>query len=467
MASIRKRGGTFHITVSLGVDENYRQVRKFTTYEPPHGLTDKQALKAARDYAREFELKCRGLTAYDENMTLSELCAWYYENIAPNRIRQRTLENFSYRLNMWVLPKLGQKKLKELKPAMLAAHFSELMKSGGASVAYRVRSDFDLKKAIAERGSTYRELDRQHIAAKSTTSHIANGGNAAQASCERICAYLNIPLDTAFEIVSEHNPLTANTVKGAQANLSAVFSAAVKAEIIKTNPLANVDLPQVGEIDRPVLNLGQAQILLSNLKNIEHISVRAILITELFTGARTGELRALTWNDINLDTGYIDICKSADQKGRVTPPKTKSSVRIIRIDAVLINFLRQYRQEQSKQITAAGSRWTDNNLVFPNLTGGYLSSCLANRAIKDCIQGTDITPTLHAHSLRHSFASILIDSGANVKTVQDALGHSSSSITLDIYSHSFAEARAKATAAVSLAITAGNSDLLALPGTAE
>ncbi|GHU44836.1 hypothetical protein FACS1894111_12690 [Clostridia bacterium] len=462
MASIRKRSETYHITVSLGVDENYKQVRKFTTFTPPHGLTEKQGKKAAQEYARTFELNCKGLTAYDENMTLSELCEWYYTAVAPQRLRARSLENFRYRLDLWVLPKLGNKRLRDLKPAMLATHFTELQKSGGAQVKYRVRPEFNLKATITAHGLTYRELDRQKVSCKSTTSHIANGGECNKTTAESISGYLGIVLDTAFEVVSEHNPLTANTVKGTQANLSAVFTAAVRAEIIKVNPLANVDLPQVGEIERPALTPEQAKIFLSRLSTVEHIAVRALLVTELFTGARTGELRALTWQDINLDIGTIDISKSVDTKGRVTPPKTKSSVRIIRIDALLIGFLHQYREQQDAQIIDLGSRWIDNNIVFPNLTGGYLNACLANRILKKLITGTDIDPNLHTHSLRHSFASILIDSGANVKTVQDALGHSSSGVTLDIYSHSFAEARARATQAVSLAITGGE-QLIQLP----
>ncbi|MDR1320944.1 MAG: site-specific integrase [Gracilibacteraceae bacterium] len=453
MASIRKRGETYHIAVSLGVDENFKQVRKYTTFDPPHGMTVKQAKKAADEYAREFELKCKGLTAYDENMTLTELCAWYYENIAPNRIRERTQENSRYRLDLWVLPKLGKKKLRDLKPAVLAAHFAEMLKSGGARTRYRTRSDFDLKAAITAKGLSYRELERQGVCSRVT--RIAGGG-ATQETCQRICDYLDIPLSTAFEERTEHRPLSANTVKCTQTSLSAVFSAAVKAEIITQNPLANVDPPTVGEIDQPVLTPDQARLVRSRLEAVEHISVGALLITALYTGARTGELRALKWSDVNLDAGFIDICKSVDHKGRVTQPKTRSSKRVRPIDqAYHVKFLRQYRARQAAQILAAGSRWTDNKLVFPNLTGGYLSATLANKILKSVIQDMDIPQTLHAHSLRHSFASIAIDSGANVKTVQDALGHSSSSITLDIYAHSFAAAQARATEAVSLAITGG------------
>jgi integrase len=265
-----------------------------------------------------------------------------------------------------------------------------------------------------------------------------------------------------FEVIQENAALATNTVKGAQSALNTIFNAAVKTEIMTANPLQNVDMPRMGEIDRPALTTEQARVFLANLSNIEHIGVRAILITELFTGARTGELRSLLWSDVNLhladamgEYGLVSIAKSVDNKNRVTPPKTKSSNRIIKIDGFLLLFLRQYRQAQAEQITAAGSRWRDNNLVFPSLTGGYMSANLPTKIVKRCIKGTDIPPTLHAHSMRHSFASILIDSGSNVKTIQDALGHASSRMTLDTYTHSFAEARAKATQAVSLAITGG------------
>jgi len=238
--------------------------------------------------------------------------------------------------------------------------------------------------------------------------------------------------------------------------LSAIFTAAVKAEIITKTPLANVESPKLGEIDRPALTPEQARLFISRLADVRHTSVKALLITELMTGARTCELRALTWDDINLDNGFIYIRKSVDNKNRITPPKTKPAARTTKLDAILNNFLIQYKRSQDEQIKEMSSLWIDKNLVFPNLNGDYLGVSFANKTLKNIIKDTDIPQTLHAHSLRHSFASILIDSGANVKIVQDALGHSSSQVTLDIYSHSFESARAKAMEAVSIAVTGGN-----------
>jgi integrase len=321
MASIRKRGETYHITVSLGVDENYKQERKFTTYTPPHGLTPKQGKKAAQEYARVFELKCNGLTAYDENMTLSELCEWYFKNIAPNRTKERTIENNIWRLNHYVLPKLGRKKLKELKPAMLAAHFTDIRKNGGYGVKYRIRGDYDLKAAIHARGETYLSFIGDEWNNWRAISNIIRGYAIRRETGERITERLGIPFEMAFEVIRENAALAPNTVKGVQMALNTVFNAAVKAEIMTINPLTNVDMPKVGEIYRPSLTTEQARVFLRNLSNVKHIGVRAILITELFTGARTGELRALTWDDVNLhlvdamgEYGLVNISKSADNK---------------------------------------------------------------------------------------------------------------------------------------------------------
>ena len=350
---------------------------------------------------------------------------------------------------------------------MLAAHFMELGKSGGYGIKYRVRADYDLKAAIHATGHSYRSFMGEDNHLHTHITQMSKGSNIRRKTGERITKRLGVPFDTVFELIQESASLAPVTVKGAQSALNAIFNAAVKAEIITVNPLNNVDMPKIGDIERPALTSEQARLFLGNLSSIEHIGVRAILVTLLFTGARTGELRALVWSDVNLhladavgEYGLISISKGVDDKNRIAPPKTKSSNRIIKIDGVLLAFLRHYRQAQAEQITAAGSRWIDKDLVFPSLTGDYMSANLPTKIVKRCIRGTDIDPKLHAHSMRHSFASILIDSGANVKTVQDALGHSSSRMTLDTYTQSFAEARAKATQAVSLAITGGDNLLI-------
>ena len=71
MATINKRGNTFQIVVSLGLDVNGKKIRKTTTYKPPENTTPKKAEKLAQEFAVEFERKCRGLSSLNENMRFS------------------------------------------------------------------------------------------------------------------------------------------------------------------------------------------------------------------------------------------------------------------------------------------------------------------------------------------------------------------------------------------------------------
>jgi integrase len=116
----------------------------------------------------------------------------------------------------------------------------------------------------------------------------------------------------------------------------------------------------------------------------------------------------------------------------------------LKIAPFLLSFLIQHRRDVEYLAAGMGSAWTDKNLVFPNPQGGYLHNSAYARAIKNIIAGTDIPPATHAHSLRHTFASLMIKDGTDIKSVQESLGHGSAKMTLDIYAHSFAEARAEA-----------------------
>ena len=88
MATISKRKGAYQIIVSLGYDEAGKQIRKTTTYRIPEGTTPKKAEKLVKEYAMEFEKKCKGMIDLDENMKYSELSELYFKNYAPNKLKE-------------------------------------------------------------------------------------------------------------------------------------------------------------------------------------------------------------------------------------------------------------------------------------------------------------------------------------------------------------------------------------------
>lgn len=161
---------------------------------------------------------------------------------------------------------------------------------------------------------------------------------------------------------------------------------------------------------------------------------RAAFETLYYCGLRSGELRGLTWTDIDFMNKELSVNKNITtnldgKKYIVTSPKTKSSYRIIPMPDVLVEDLRKLRQEQDNY-----SGFNNNWYVF----GSYEplgKSRLRTRKNKNCeLAGVK---QIRIHDFRHSCASLLINNGANIKLVASYLGHAKIEETLNTYAHMF------------------------------
>lgn len=455
MASITKRGKSYLIQVSMP-DGQGGYARKSSTYTPPPGSTPTQARRGAERYAVEFEEKCKGLLSYNENMTLDELQAWYMSDIAPNRLKEQTADVNTRFYELYLQPILGRYKLKQLTPVVLDGAFKQIRASGGTREYYILISVDKLRDALYAVNGTYRKMAVAGVISVDRMTLIARGGRTLKAKAQGIADYCQIPLDALFTPAIVE-PLCSNTVKKIQHTLGALLSTATQKGIIRYNPMINTEPIKASEIDRPIMNMEQARLFLTRLEKLGNMSVRALLVTALFTGMRSGELRALQWPDIDTQHGLINVYRNLDDKSRATTTKTKASTRIVQIDIRLAAFLEHYHREQQGYIDAMHGRIADNCIVFPAITTGkHMNRGYPNKVIKSLIRDTDIPADLHLHSLRHCFTSILINNGADAKKVQAALGHSRVTTTLDIYSHIFAETLARSLEGVSLALTDGD-----------
>lgn len=126
MATITKRGDAFRIKVSLGYDENKKQIVKSTTFVPPKGTTPKKAQKLAEEYAFEFERHCKGYTQLNENMRFSELADWYFENYAPVELKEGTVYNYKSAYNNHIKPVLGNVRVKDINTPRLTQFVQSL-----------------------------------------------------------------------------------------------------------------------------------------------------------------------------------------------------------------------------------------------------------------------------------------------------------------------------------------------------
>lgn len=182
------------------------------------------------------------------------------------------------------------------------------------------------------------------------------------------------------------------------------------------------------------------------LKFIEAIKgndLEMLFITALDTGLRQGELFALTWNDIDLKNKVVYVNKTfkrirntttGEYENIIQSPKTKKGVRVVPLPYHLIDKLNHHRLNQKALKLKVANLYEDNNLVFCNTFGKYLDSGNVLKKFKKILKDNDI-PTRKFHDLRHTYATRLFELGEEAKTVQELLGHSNISITLDTYTH--------------------------------
>lgn len=168
-----------------------------------------------------------------------------------------------------------------------------------------------------------------------------------------------------------------------------------------------------------------------------------LFITALDTGLRQGELFALTWNDIDLKNKVVYVNKTfkrirntttGEYENIIQSPKTKKGVRVVPLPYHLIDKLNHHRLNQKALKLKVANLYEDNNLVFCNTFGKYLDSGNVLKKFKKILKDNDI-PTRKLHDLRHTYATRLFELGEEAKTVQELLGHSNISITLDTYTH--------------------------------
>ena len=156
---------------------------------------------------------------------------------------------------------------------------------------------------------------------------------------------------------------------------------------------------------------------------------------DLATGLRRGELLGLKWTDIDLDRGVLKIQRAISrQNGKVVeaPLKTKNAYRTLPLSADAIDVLKAQKNK------VGSSEW-----VFPSPTGDPMSPDSVLHMLQRVLKRAGL-PRIRFHDLRHTFATMALQNGVDVKTVSSMLGHYSAGFTLDTYAHVTTDAQLKA-----------------------
>jgi integrase len=176
--------------------------------------------------------------------------------------------------------------------------------------------------------------------------------------------------------------------------------------------------------------------------------LHALWVLMVTTGLRVGEAIALTWDDVDIDKHHQLTIRRALQRQRgkgltFVEPKTARSRRTIPLIPGTCGTLKRHRTRQLKDRLAAGSAWLDNNLIFRTRLGGPLDSGNVYESFQRVLKRAGL-PRIRVHDLRHTCATYLLSQGADIRTIQDILGHSTSTLTLKTYLHVMPAARREA-----------------------
>ena len=151
----------------------------------------------------------------------------------------------------------------------------------------------------------------------------------------------------------------------------------------------------------------------------------------LATGCRINEALALSWSDIDLDNAVVHITKTLNYKQETNSPKSKTSLRDIDIDQATVSMLKQYRLRQTKEAWKIGK---SESIVFSDFIHEYPNNRTLQTRLRTHFKRAKVT-NIGFHGFRHTHASLLLNSGIPYKELQHRLGHSTLSMTMDIYSH--------------------------------
>ncbi|HHV03555.1 MAG TPA: site-specific integrase [Bacteroidales bacterium] len=378
---VRKRGNRWYYYFDLGkVDGKRKKVERVG------GSTKREAEAALRKALQEYENA--GLFFEPSDISVADYMDYWLKNYVEMNCKFNTIDGYTRIVNNHIKPAIGSYKLKSITPAVLQQFMNE-KSNRGFSKSYLV------------------------------------------------------------------NMLTV---------LSGSFKAAVYPyEFIRDNPMQYVKLPKNNnrkyDTDRKVITSDEFKKIIERFPegNTFHIPLQIAY----HTGVRIGECCALTWDDVDLDNGTISINKIILKKEKKQwyfgTTKTESSVRTIPIGGTLVNILKRHRKWQLENRLKYGQYYynyyvtkddrvygSDGLTDFKSTDQPVHFVCTAESGklvtpdtVKYCsrVINYELLIQFNFHALRHTHATLLIENGANMKDVQERLGHSRLATTMDTYTH--------------------------------
>lgn len=450
MAQITKRTGkngkvSYLIRVSAGYGVDGKQRKQSMTWTPPEGLTPKKIEKQLQIEALRFEEAVNAGTSQDGTMKFAAFAEKWLVEYARKQLKIKTVSGYEA-----LLPRINQAighiKLKDLKTGHLNTFYNNLQEEGMRRDT-KCKARVDLQALLKKRCITSAELSEKSGICLYSLRRALRGENVNTETAAAVAKTLEMPRSELFEEIAKSDTLNANTVRGYHRLISSILSKAVKWGFIPFNPAVNAELPKMETKEAAHLDEADARKLLQLLQT-EPIKYRAAITFDLLSGLRRGELLGLRWSDVDFENETITIVQTssyAKGKGIYTDtPKNKTSSRPLKLSRSAFLILREYKEWQDKQKELCGDRWKDKDRrIFTTDEGAPIHPDALSKWFRDFANKCGF-PNVHIHSLRHTYASLMISEGTPLVVVSRRLGHAQVSTTANIYAHVIQSADEKA-----------------------
>lgn len=445
MATIEKRGNTYRIRASSGYTVGGKQIRPSISWTPDPGLSPAKVEKELARQAAKFDEQVQSNTFVDSRIKFEAFAAKFMEDYGAIHLEAKTQISYMEDL-VKINAALGHIKLCDLKPTHINAFYRNLQEEG---IRDSIVATFkkDLAAYLKERKQSLSAFAAGAGLSRATVKAALEKKRIAKESAEKIAGAMGEKLSAVFTLERDMRPLAPATVLAYHRTLSAVLAKAVQWGYLENNPADRAEKPKLHRREAPYLEVADARRLLELLQE-EPIKWRAVITFDLLSGLRRGELLGLRWDDVDLDNHVIQIRQTSNYlpgRGVYTKaPKTDTSRRPLRLAQVAVLLLLEYKRWQDAQREALGDAWEDQDgRVFTTDSGTPMFPDGVTQWFTEFIRRSGM-PKVTVHSLRHTYASLMIADGTPLVVVSHQLGHAQTSTTANIYAHVIAAAEAKA-----------------------
>ena len=369
----QRKDGRWCAIISLGWENGKRKRKSF--YGATAADVQDQLLKARSDNSH-------GLPVAIERQTLAQFIDHWLEHTLKSKAKPRSLESFSTIARLHIKPALGKIQLQKLTPQ----HIQKLLD--------HKRKPYKIKLKAGT------EVEKQ--------------GRSPQ------------------------------TITNIRTVLRSALAQALKWGLVHRNSAALVTAPRILRRKIEPLDPENARTLLDEAKTSRF---EPIYVTALTLGLRRGEVLGLRWTDVDLEQRTLHVNRSvqrlltgSDEKGKrsallATETKTDGSRRTLALPDSVVKALKARRVRQAVERLAAGTQWQDTGLIFATALGRPIEPVVLNRDYKALLKKANLPTKLRFHDLRHSAASLLLAQGVHPRAIMELLGHSSITVTMNVYGH--------------------------------